>query len=178
MNLRELRDNPELWATLEERAQALALQQIEDEREQGDEVITFRLGDGGFSVPAVFVREVQPLESWTPLPMTPAFIAGLVNIRGKILTALDVRPLLDMSTQPPHADSFLIILHVQGAEMALLADSVAEVRRGDSELAASLSAVAGHGVAWVLGLDRSLNLVLDPPQLLADPRVIVNDETL
>jgi hypothetical protein len=58
----------------------------------------------------------------------------------------------------------------------LLADSVDEVRRGDRELSPTLSAVAGHGVPWVLGLDQSLNLVIDPPQLFADPRVIVNDE--
>jgi hypothetical protein len=50
------------------------------------------------------------------------------------------------------------------------------VRRGDRELSPTLSAVAGHGVPWVLGLDQSLNLVIDPPQLFADPRVIVNDE--
>jgi hypothetical protein len=50
------------------------------------------------------------------------------------------------------------------------------VRRGDRELSPTLSAVAGHGVPWVLGLDQAFNLVIDPPQLFADPRVIVNDE--
>lgn len=177
MDIRELRSNPEQQRILEERARALAQHQIETESEQGEEVIIFRLGESGFHVPARFVREVQRLEIWTPLPTTPSFIFGLVNVRGKILTALDIRPLLDIAQTELPAEAFLVIVQVQGTEMGLLADVVEEVRRGDSELSPALSAIAGHSVTWVHGLDSGMNLVIDPPLLLADPRVVVNDET-
>ncbi len=176
-DIRALRDNQELWEILEERAHLLALQQIDADIEQGEEVVTFRMGEEGFSIPARFVREVQPFQNWTPLPTTPAFVVGLVNVRGKILTALDIRPLLDMAQTPPAKEASLIILTVQGTEVGLLADRVEEVRRGERELSPTLSAVAGHGVAWVRGLDSNLNLVLDPPVLLSDPRFIINDES-
>ncbi len=177
MDIRELRNDTEQQRILEERARALAQHQIETELEQGEEVIIFRLGENGFHIPARFVREVQRLEVWTPLPTTPSFIFGLVNVRGKILTALDIRPLLDIAQTDPPAEAFLVIVQVQGTEMGLLADVVEEVRRGDSELSPALSAVAGHSVTWVHGLDSGMNLVIDPPLLLADPRVVVNDET-
>jgi purine-binding chemotaxis protein CheW len=176
MSLEALRDNLDIWKQLEERAELLARQQIETDSDQGEEVIAFRLGESGFCVPAQYVREVQPLMAWTSLPTTPAFVFGLVNVRGKILSALDLRPLLDMKQTMTRDNAFLLIISAQGTEIGLLADSVDEVRRGDRELSPTLSAVAGHGVPWVLGLDQSLNLVIDPPQLFADPRVIVNDE--
>jgi purine-binding chemotaxis protein CheW len=178
MSLEALRDTPDIWKQLEERAAALAHQQIEFDGDQGEEVIAFRLGESGFCVPAQYVREVQPLITWTPLPTTPSFVFGLVNVRGKILSALDVRPLLDMKQTAAKNNAFLLIISAHGTEIGLLADSVDEVRRGDRELSPTLSAVAGHGVPWVLGLDQSLNLVIDPPQLFADPRVIVNDEAV
>ncbi len=178
MELHHLRDDPATWHILEERARALAAhQEAEKERVQGEEVITFRIGESGFSVPVQFVREVQPLQHWTPLPTTPSFVVGLVNVRGKILTALDVRPLLNIAQTGMPQQPFLIILSVQGVEVGLLAESVVTVRHTDSELAPTLSSLAGHGVSWVLGLDHALNLVLDPPTLLTDPRVVVNDDT-
>lgn len=178
MTMHDLRADPELWRILEERARALALQQDETTIEQGEEVLIFRLGNDGYCIPVQYIREVQPLLSWTALPTTPPFVVGLVNVRGKILTALDIRPLLDITPKPPTDGAFLIIIHAQGIVVGLLADSVEEVQRGDRELAPTLSTVAGHGVPWVLGLDQHLNLLLDPPMLLADTRVLVNAETV
>jgi purine-binding chemotaxis protein CheW len=177
-SLRALFANPAIRALLEERADALAHAQEEFESEQGEEVLTFRLGEDGYSIPASYIREVQPLRTWTPLPTTPAFVIGLVNVRGKILAALDVRPLLDVTASSPRNDSFLVIIHAHGSELALLADRVQEVHHSASELTPTLSATAGHGVAWVRGLDQQLNLRLDPEALLADPRVVVDDETV
>lgn len=178
MDMRQLQADSNIWQILQERAQALSAQQTETTIEQGEETLTFRLGHDGFRIPAQHIREVQPLRTWTPLPTTPPFVIGLVNVRGKILTALDLRPLLGVPQQPPSSDAFLIIIHGHGIEVGLLADSVVEVRRGTSELAPTLSAVAGHGLPWVLGIDAQRNLAIDPPLLLADPRVLVNDETL
>jgi purine-binding chemotaxis protein CheW len=175
-HLRDLRSDAARWQILEERAHELARQQQEATAELGEEIITFRLGKDGYSVPAQFIREVYPLINWTPLPTTPAFVVGLVNVRGKLLTAIDVRALLGMDQTPPREGAFLVILNVRNTEIGLLADSMDEVRRGDADLSPTLSAVAGHAVPWVRGLDAQHNLVLDPQLLLADPRVVVRDD--
>lgn len=178
MDLHDLHHDAEIWRVLQARAQALAARQVETGVEQGEEVLIFRLGNDTYSIPAQYIREVQPLLDWTPLPSTPSFVVGLVNIRGKILAALDVRPLLEIAHAAPGPDAFLIILHVQGVEVGLLADSVVEVRHGAMEVSQTLAALAGRSVPWVRGLDHALSLLIDPSQLLADPHVIVHDQAV
>jgi purine-binding chemotaxis protein CheW len=178
VDIRNLRADPATCRILEERARALMVQESAVETDLGEELLTFCLGDGEYSVPAQYVREVQMLGDVTPLPFTPSFVVGLVNVRGRLLAALDIRPLLDMPEAPFQPQSFLLVLTANGLEVGLLADAVVEVRRGDNQLAPVLSTAAGRGVAWVRGVDRRLNLLLDPPALLADPRLIVNGESL
>jgi len=174
VDIRTLRNDPVAWRILEERARVLMAQESADETELGEEILTFRLGEGDYSVPAQYVREVQPLGDVTPLPFTPAFLVGLVNVRGRLLAALDIRPLLDIPEAPPQAQAFLLVLTANGMDVGLLADAVIEVRRSDAQLAPMLSTATGRGVAWVHGVDRRLSLLLDPPALLADPRLTIN----
>lgn len=176
VDIRDLRQDAPTWQILQERAQALATHQVDTLVEQGEEVLIFRLGNDSYSLPAHYIREVQPLVNWTPLPATPSFVIGLVNVRGKILAALDVRPLLDIAQGPPRADALLIILQIQSVEVGLLADSVVEVRRDHATVTQTLAAVAGRSIPWIRGLDQSLALLLDPPQFIADPRVTVQAE--
>jgi purine-binding chemotaxis protein CheW len=174
VDLRTLRDDPVAWRILEERARALMVQEHAVDTELGEEILIFRLGDGDYSVPAQYVREVQLLGEVTPLPFTPAFLVGLVNVRGRLLAALDIRPLLDMPEAPPQQQAFLLVLTANGVEVGLLADAVVEVRRGEGQLSPVPSSAAGRGVAWVRGVDRRLSLLLDPPALLSDPRLAIN----
>jgi purine-binding chemotaxis protein CheW len=174
MDMRSLRADPAAWRILEERARALMTQEHAAEGDGGEELLAFRLGQDEYSIPAQYVREVQMLGDITPLPFTPACIIGLVNIRGRLLAALDIRPLLDIAAAPPQPQAFLLVLTVNGIEIGLLADAVVEVRRSDGQLAPVLATATGRGVAWIRGVDRRLSLLLDPPALLADPRLTIN----
>jgi purine-binding chemotaxis protein CheW len=176
VDFKQLREDPSTWEILEERARALAAQKVDSDIGLGEEILTFRLGEGHYSVPAHYIREVQPLYTYTPLPSTPSFIIGLVNVRGRLLTALDIRPLLDIAQSPPKEQSFLIILSANGMEVCLLTDGVTEVRHSALNLAQALSTTTGRGVTWVRGVDKDLNVLIDPPLLLADPRIVVNFE--
>jgi purine-binding chemotaxis protein CheW len=172
--MKQLRADPVAWPILTERARALAIQETSAATAQSEEILIFRLGDSGYSLPACAVREVQPFGAYTPLPATPPFVVGLVNVRGRLLAALDIRPLLDSPPAAPRPGAALLILAANGIEVGLLADVVIEVRHSDDDLAPVPSATAGRSAAWVRGVDRQLNLRLDPAALLADPRLIVN----
>ncbi|NJP04548.1 MAG: chemotaxis protein CheW [Chloroflexaceae bacterium] len=177
MDIKQFRSDPDIQRILAERARALAMQQVETTIELGEEAVIFRLGNGRYSLPARFIREVHPFQHHTPLPSTPAFIVGLVNVRGRILTAIDLRPLLDIAATPPAPQSFLVIISVNTMEIGLLADIVEEVRRSEFNPSPSLSATTGRGVIWVRGVDQQLSVLIDPVLLLEDPRILVNDET-
>jgi purine-binding chemotaxis protein CheW len=177
MTISELRDDPTTRHILEERARALAIKETAIAMTPGDELVIFRLGDGAYSLPAQFIRQVHLLGDVTPLPATPAFVVGLVNIRGRLLAALDIRPLLDIPTAPLQPGAFLLALQANGMEIGLVADTVLEVRRSASDLAPSPSTAAGRGISWVRGVDQHLNLLLDPVLLVSDPRLSVNIAT-
>ena len=44
-----------------------------------------------------FVREVYPLKDYTPLPCTPPFVLGLVNVRGQIISVIDIKKFFDIA---------------------------------------------------------------------------------
>ncbi len=171
MSIQHLRDDPAVWRVLEERAHALAIQDLATQTDLGEACLTFQLGPGSYSIPARFIREVQQLGNFTSLPHTPPFIVGLANIRGRLLTVLDIRPLLELPQTPPGSNAFLLVLTINGVEVGLLADVVVEIRHSTDDLMPMLSTAGGHAIAWVRGVDKHFNLQLDPVLLLNDSRL-------
>jgi purine-binding chemotaxis protein CheW len=174
VSFQNLHNDAVVWHTLEERARVLASQEPIAFEERGETCVIFRLGTSGYSIPARFVRAVQPLGGCTPLPATPSFIVGLVNLTGQLLVALDLRPLLDIAPAPAQPDADLLIVGARGMDVGILADAVVGVQQDDTPLQPALSTIAGDRVAWMRGLDRDLNLQIDPELLLADPRLAIN----
>ncbi len=172
-NLRTFQSHPEVRALLEERARALATQDVTDIAASGDLMIRFRLGDERYALPARCAREIQPLRAYTPLFGVPPFIVGLVNMHGRLLTCIDLRPLLDLPVGPPAPGSFLILLQESGHELVLLADSILGMTTDALELSPSPVTASNSAASWVRGVDRDLSLVIDPAALLVDPRLIV-----
>jgi purine-binding chemotaxis protein CheW len=175
MKLRQLRDNPAIWEILEARARALAHQEAADDTILGEATVIFQIGDGRYGVSARLVREVQPLTDYTPLPSTPLFVLGLINLRGRLLAALDIRPLLGVPVASPRPGAALLIVSAGGIEVGLLADEVIEVRRCATRLSPVLASADGQVGAWVRGIDSGLTVLLDLALLLADSRLVVNN---
>jgi purine-binding chemotaxis protein CheW len=176
VSFHDLHNDPAAWQILEQRARALAFREEAGFEERGEARVIFRLGKSGYSVPARFVREVQPLGHATPLPYTPPFVVGLVNVRGRLLLALDLGPLLDSPPAPAQPGACLLIVGTHAADLAILADVVVGVRQDEVMLAPALSMAAGGRVAWVRGIDPDLNLQLDPELLIADPRLAIDSD--
>lgn len=176
MDLQQLRALPGARPILEERARALALAEDLGDAEAGEATLTFLLGGATYAIPASAIREVQPLGDVTRLPAVPPFVVGLVNVRGRLVAALDIRPLLDIAGAAPEPSAMLLIVGADEAAVGLIADRVMAIRRATAALAPTPSSAAGRGLTWVRGVDADLNLHLDLPALLADPRLIVNEE--
>jgi purine-binding chemotaxis protein CheW len=175
MNLRALREDPAVWKVLEARAAVLAQPGTTADTDLGEEILKFRLGDECYGISAHLVREVQALGSYTPLPGTPLFVLGLINLRGRLLAALDLRPLLGLSVSAPRAGAMLLIVGASGLEVGLLADEVVDIRHAGTDLSPTLASADGRAVAWVRGIDSDLTALIDLTLLLADARLIVND---
>ncbi|MGA9131499.1 MAG: chemotaxis protein CheW, partial [Candidatus Sulfotelmatobacter sp.] len=84
-------------AILKERAKALARESNESTRVREIlEVVTFMLGQEKYGIELRYVREVFPMNELTLLPGTPPFVLGIVNVRGQVLSVIDIRKLFDL----------------------------------------------------------------------------------
>ncbi len=87
-------------------------------------VISFDVGPGIYGIEVQFVREVLKMPWVSQLPQTPDFLLGVVNVRGRILPVLDLRPLLAHPARPADEDTRLISVRVHDAEVCLKVDRV------------------------------------------------------
>jgi purine-binding chemotaxis protein CheW len=165
--------------TLRERARRLALEPGEgaalaDHTEA--EFLLCRLSDECYAIDLTVLRAVQPARGLTPIPCTPAFVAGMLNVRGVVVTVLDLARLLDLADTPVPEGAFALLTDCargggQG-QVGLLVHEVLGVRR----LAASGLDRALSGNPAVRGIAGGEIVVLDLATLLADGRFEVHEE--
>ncbi|HLA72521.1 MAG TPA: chemotaxis protein CheW, partial [Steroidobacteraceae bacterium] len=89
------------------------------------ELLEFRLASERYAVETRHVVEVHPLRDLTPLPGTPPFIRGIVNLRGRILPVLDLKKFFDLPEQGVTDLHRIIVVRGIDLEFGLLADVVA-----------------------------------------------------
>ncbi|MGG5818527.1 chemotaxis protein CheW [Falsiroseomonas sp. HW251] len=90
-------------------------------------VLTFTVGGQACGVPVLAVRDVLGPQSITPIPLAPPEIEGAMNLRGRIVTAVDLRRRLGLPARPGGSAPMSIVVE-QGSELyAMLADEVGEV---------------------------------------------------
>lgn len=87
----------------------------------------FLLGSGLYSVPLTRLREVAKLERLRRIPGAAAHVAGLVNLRGEIICALDTHAILGLPRSSDGDHGFLIALRDFDFPVGLIVDSIADV---------------------------------------------------
>jgi purine-binding chemotaxis protein CheW len=92
----------------------------------GDCVIV-SLGGQGFGIPVAHIRDVLRRQPTTPMPLAPRAIAGLINLRGRIVTAIDLRARLGLPAREDAADATDVVVEHSGELYALIVDAVGDV---------------------------------------------------
>jgi purine-binding chemotaxis protein CheW len=141
------------------------------------ELLEFRLAQERYAVETRYVREVYPLKDLTPLPCTPPFLLGIVNVRGRILPVLDLKKFFDLPEEGLTDLHRIILVRGHDLELGLLADVAVGVRSIAVEsLQPLLPTLTGIGADYLKGVTAEGLVVLDLARILADPRIIVHDE--
>lgn len=134
--------------------------------------IVFRLGEEEFALPIEAVEEVaRAPEQVTRVPKAPAFLEGVINLRGEVLPVVDQRRRFDMPESPDRDARRLLVVRTDRHRAGLIVDSVSEVLRSAAEAIEPAPDLAGEAkrlVHGVLNLERDgrLVLLLDPSELL------------
>jgi purine-binding chemotaxis protein CheW len=162
---------------LRSRARALArAPQATEAAGSSLEVLEFRLARESYAVETRHVQEVYPLKNLTPLPCTPPFVLGVVNVRGRITPVIDIKKFFDLPDQGLTDLHRVILIRGGGLELGLLADVIVSVRRVPLDgLQASLPTLTGIRAEYLKGVTAERLVVLDLDRLLADPKIIVNE---
>jgi purine-binding chemotaxis protein CheW len=91
------------------------------------ELIAFRIGDQEFCVNVMSVREIR---GWTPataMPHSPAYMKGVINLRGAVLPIIDLSARLGMPPTVPTARHVIIVAQVHRKVVGLLVDAVSDI---------------------------------------------------
>ena len=163
---------------LRERAVALARAPRAESSPGGSiELLEFRLADERYAVETRHVVEVHPLRDLTPLPGTPPFIRGIVNLRGRILPVFDLKKFFDLPEQGVTDLHRIIVVRGGELEFGLLADVVASVHTVDlATLSPALPTLSEIGAEYLMGVSPERLVVLDLERIFADPKIVVHDE--
>jgi purine-binding chemotaxis protein CheW len=162
---------------LRERAQALA--RIPPPPTAGTvlELLEFGLASERYAIEQRYVQEVHPLRELTPLPGTPAFILGIVNVRGRIVPVLDLKKFFELPERGLTDLHRTIIVRGHDLEIGLLADVVIGIRGVAAEtLQPSLPTLTGIRADYLRGVTDGRLVVLAVDRILSDPRIIVHEE--
>lgn len=172
-------DLPALWHS---RAVELATAPDRD-REEGDRktLVVIRLGADRYGVPITAVREIQRVSCVTAVNTAPAFISGVINLRGVILTLLDVRVFFGLDPAPVGEDARILIAEGGDMVVGILVEQVEEIVEVPSaEIKpplASAKGIAEDYVAGIVALGGQMVVLIDLDKVLRNPRIVV-DETV
>ena len=143
------------------------------------ELLEFRLASERYAVESRLVQEVHPLRDLTPLPCTPPFVLGIVNVRGRILPVLDIKKFFDLPERGLTDLHRIILVHGNDLELGLLADVIVGVRTVAADsLQPSLPTLTGLRADFLKGVSDDHLVVLDLDRILLDPKIIVHDEVI
>lgn len=93
----------------------------------GREFIAFRIGDQEFTVNIMSVREIRGWTQATALPHTPAYMKGVISLRGAVLPIVDLAHRLGMKPAEPTARHVIIVAQIRDRVIGLLVDAVSDI---------------------------------------------------
>jgi len=141
------------------------------------EIIEFSVAHERYGIEASYTKEVYPLRELTPLPSTPPFVLGVVNVRGRILSVLDIKKFFELPDRGLTDLNKVLIVEASGMEVGLLADAVHGVRRIPlATLQGPLPTLTGVRAEYLLGIAPERLTVLDVQKVLGDPKIRIHEE--
>lgn len=138
--------------------------------------VLFTAGPTTYGVPDAFVIEVGRVPKITPVPRVPAWLRGVTNLRGDVMSVIDLRTLLGIDATSLHSARLLIVrLTGEAFSLGLLVDAVDQIAAvPPDDLRAPASPLEGPLATYLTGVCRvgdRLVAVLDLDRLLRSPEI-------
>lgn len=163
---------------LKQRAKALAREpEMEEETQDYIEVVEFLLANEKYGIESSYVREVYPLTEIALVPCTPSFLLGVINVRGQILSVIDIKKFFDLPEKGLGDLNKVIIIRNEKMEFGILADVIlGTLSIPLNELQVSLPTLTDIRAKYLKGVAKERVTILDAEKILGDAKIIVHQE--
>jgi purine-binding chemotaxis protein CheW len=160
-------------------AQEMAAGAASDLEVREGKYLTFHLADEEFGIGILKVKEIIGMMSFTPIPRTPEFVKGVINLRGKVIPVIDLRLKFGMDSVPYNERTCIVVAQVKASEgttsIGIVVDAVNEVANVKGE---EVEATPSFGVSldtdYILGMAKSgdnVRILLDIDRVLGGDEV-------
>jgi purine-binding chemotaxis protein CheW len=139
------------------------------------QLVSFRLGGEEYGLEILKVQEIIRMQNMTRVPNAPAFIEGVINLRGKVIPVVGLRKRFGLDSREVDKETRIIVIEVKGDVMGFEVDSVSEVLRIPADTMEPPPRLSKHNNEYISGvakLENRLLLFLDVSRLLTDTELL------
>jgi purine-binding chemotaxis protein CheW len=152
-------------------ADELVREDIGEEELETDQYLVFSVKSQEFGFQAIRVQEITALLDATEVPSAPPYVDGIVNLRGRLATLINLRRKLGFETKEHDEDTRTIVVEQGSFPIGILVDAVEEVIRIPDEMVQKLpeatgTPASGESITGVGMLDERLVILLDVDKVL------------
>ena len=146
-------------------------------RGESIKVIEFRLSNEKNAIESVYIREVLPLKELAVVPCTPPYILGVINVRGQILSIIDLRVFFELPREAATRATKIIVLSSNEMELGVIADAVTGARSIPlDQVHVGPPTLTGIREIYLRGVVGDDLVFLDAAKLLADKLIVVDED--
>lgn len=135
-----------------------------------DKFLTFQIGAEAFGIPIQFVTEIIVIHRITEVPDTPAFVRGVINLRGKVIPVIDVRHRFGMELRDYDDRTCIIVVDFEETAVGLIVDTVNEVVDiPEEQIDPPPRSHSGLKSSYIMGMgkiNKQVNILLDLKEVL------------
>lgn len=142
---------------------------IKKSKAELDRFIEFSLGAEDYAIPLLMVREVIPVPETTPIPKSPSHFLGIMNLRGQVISIVDLRMKLKIEAKEKREEA-VIIVDIGGTNIGVVVDSINKVLAFSSNEVNEMPAVEKQiNAQYILGIyskENSLTVLINIAKIL------------
>lgn len=141
------------------------------------DLVEFNLSDETYGIELQYIREIYALKELTPLPGVPPFIPGIINVRGTIVSVVDLKQFFGLAETTGTNRKQVIILCSQNMEFGVIADRIIGVRKlPKSDIQPPIPTLSGIRARYLKGIIDGKTAILDGRKLLEDEQMQMHSE--
>ncbi len=178
-------DQDQIEKIWEQRSIQMAQAEVKEEAGEQLVVALIRLGRELLALEVSYVYDIRAKETLTRVPRVPEWVAGVTNLRGRILSVIDLRAYLNLPPSPQPAEGLLMVVQSSTMEVIFLVDDVPGIEtlpvRHDLADDAFIHHLRAEYVQAVVErrdspADQRHITVIDVEALLSDPRLVIHED--